>query len=83
MSPREFHGGFAMGILMDGVMGCRTYCGFMQIFCWFLSVFMMVFWCLRVGFHGPPLPTQPSGRPLPLGPKSGLAVVVQCGCTPS
>ena len=56
--PREFHGGFAMGILMDGVMGCRTYGGFMQVLCRisanFLLFFMMVFWCLRVGFHGPP-----------------------------
>ena len=60
MSPREFHGGFAMAILMDGVMGCRTYGGFMQVFCGFVTVVMMVFWCLRVGFHGPPLPTQPS-----------------------
>ena len=39
MSPREFHGGFAMGMLMDGVMGCRTYGGFMQVFCCFFTVF--------------------------------------------
>ena len=39
MSPREFHGGFAMGILMDGVMGCRTYGCFMQVFCGFFYCF--------------------------------------------
>ena len=33
MSLRGLCGGFAMGILIDGVMGCRTYGGFMQVFC--------------------------------------------------
>ena len=48
-SLRKFYGGFATGILMDWVMGCR-YGGFIQVFC---------------GLHGfanppRPLPTQPS-----------------------
>ena len=44
MSPREFHGGFAMGILMDGVMGCRTSGGFI-LFCYdvFFGVCVWVF----------------------------------------
>ena len=60
MSPCEFHGGLAMGMLMDGVMGCRTYGGFMQVFCVFFTVVMMVFCGLHLGFHGLPLPSQPS-----------------------
>ena len=40
MSPREFYGGFSMKILMDGVMGCRTYGGFMQVFCRFFLLFL-------------------------------------------
>ena len=56
MSPREFHGGFAMGMLMDGVMGCRTYGGLMQVFCGFFFTFFydgfLVFAC---GFSRPPL----------------------------
>ena len=57
MSPREFHGGLAMGMLMDGVMGCRTYGGFMQVFCWvFLLFFMMFFWGLHWVFTAPSCP---------------------------
>ena len=50
MSLRKFYGGFAMGILMDWVMGCR-YGGFILVFCG-----------LRMGLPAPPrpLPTQPS-----------------------
>ena len=55
MSPREFHGGFAMGILMDGVMGCRTSGGFMQVFCVFLLFVMMSFFGFACGFSRPPL----------------------------
>ena len=60
MSPREFHGGLAMGMLMDGVMGCRTYGGFTQVFCWVFYCFYDVFLVFALGFHGPLLPTQPS-----------------------
>ena len=60
VSPREFHGGLAMGMLMDGVMGCRTYDGFMQVFFGLFTVVMMVFWGFSLRFHGLPLPTQPS-----------------------
>ena len=52
MSLREFYGGFATGILMDGVMGCR-YGGFMQVFSGFYTGFLMygIVWGLRVGFR--------------------------------
>ena len=56
MSPREFHGRFAMGILMDGVMGCRTSGGFMQVFCVFLlSCYDVFFGGFACGFSRPPL----------------------------
>ena len=55
MSPRQFHGGFAMGILMDGVMGCRTYDGFMQVFCGPFTVFNDCFLVFACGFSRPPL----------------------------
>ena len=60
MSPREFHGGLAMGMLMDGVMGCRTYGGFMQVFCGVFFCCYDGFLGFALGFHGPLLPTQPS-----------------------
>ena len=37
-SLRELYGGLAMGISMDGVMGCRIHGGFMQVFCGFIMV---------------------------------------------
>ena len=59
MFGTEFYGGFAMGILMDGVMGCRTYDGLMQVFCRLYTGVMMVL--CGFGFPEPPaLPAQPS-----------------------
>ena len=51
MSLGEFYDGFAMETWIRGVMGCRIYDGFMQIFCGFFTGFMMVSWGLRVGFQ--------------------------------
>ena len=49
--------GFAMGIFMDGVMGCRTSGGFMQLLYWCYDGFMG----FAREFPQPlPLPTQPS-----------------------
>ena len=62
MSPREFHGGFAVGILNidgwgDGLHDLVWfYAGFLLVFLLCLIVCLL---CLRVGFHGPPLPSQP------------------------
>ena len=46
-----------MGILMDGVMGCRTYDGLMQVFCRLYTGVMMVL--CGFGFPEPP-PCPPS-----------------------
>ena len=48
-SLRELYGGLAMGILMDGVMGCRIHDGLR-----FYNGFMIVLYGLRVGFRRPP-----------------------------
>ena len=70
MGLREFHGGFTMGICTDGVMGCRTYGSFMQVFCRSYSGFMMVLQGLRVG-------PNPGSR----GPEPGFGPdVVRFGC---
>ena len=54
MSPREFHGGFAIGIL-DGVMGCRTYGCFMQVFCGSFCCLYDCFLGFACGCSRPPL----------------------------
>ena len=61
MSLREFYGGFAMGILMDEVMGCNAYGVFLK--------FSAVLYWLHDGFKGfacgfwQPPPPPPPGPP--------------------
>ena len=49
MSLREFYAGFAMEILISGVMDCRINDGFVQVFCGLYTGVMIVSLGLRMG----------------------------------
>ena len=59
MSLHEFYGGFAMGILMGGVMGCRTHGGFMRFSAGFKNWFYDGFMGFACGFSQP-APAHPA-----------------------
>ena len=51
MSLREFYDGFAMEILISGVMGCKIYDGLMKVFANFI-LFYDGFMGFACGFSG-------------------------------